>query len=148
MEQLSLNAPSTRSRLCEGYCVCTWSSTECNHDRGSFDGDAQSVLVQQEVNEVVQKVSGSDQPLRLWSEEDRRVIETPRDTLLYSFSIRLKVTLKTFCLCVFFGGGREGVGEAGYLLLFMQSKVRLECTKWQSNLAFNLVTRCDLAHYE
>ena len=59
MEQLSLNAPSTRSRLCEGYCVCTWSSTECNHDRGSFDGDAQSVLVQQEVNEVVQKVSHS-----------------------------------------------------------------------------------------
>ena len=100
------------------------------------------------MNEVVQKVSGSDQPLRLWSEEDRRVIETPRDTLLYSFSIRLKVTLKK----KIGGGGRGGAGmgggEAGYLLLFMQSKVRLECTKWQSNLAFSLVTRCDLAHYE
>ncbi|XP_076446239.1 bridge-like lipid transfer protein family member 1 isoform X6 [Babylonia areolata] len=43
-----------------------------------------------EVNEVVQKVSGSDQPMWLWSEEDRRVIETHHDTLLYSFSIRLK----------------------------------------------------------
>ena len=59
MEQLNLNTPSTRSRLCEGYCVCTWSSTECGRDRDSFDGDAQSVLIQQEVNEVVQKVSQS-----------------------------------------------------------------------------------------
>ena len=100
------------------------------------------------MNEVVQKVSGSDQPLRLWSEEDRRVIETPRDTLLYSFSIRLKVTLKKKFFFFWGGGGREGVGEAGYLLLFMQSKVRLECAKWQSNLAFSLVTHCDLAHYE
>ena len=59
LEQLSLNTPSMRKRLCEGYCVCTWSSTECSHDRDSFDGDAQSVLVQQEVNEVAQKVSQS-----------------------------------------------------------------------------------------
>ena len=59
VEQLSLNTPSMRSQLREGYCLCTWSSTKCGHDRGSFDGDAQSVLIQQEVNEVVQKVSQS-----------------------------------------------------------------------------------------
>lgn len=49
------------------------------------------VHLEQEVNEVVQKVSGSDQPLRLWSDDDKRDTGTPRDTLLYSFSIRLKV---------------------------------------------------------
>ena len=57
MERLSLNTPGMRSQLREGYCLCTWLSTECSHDRDSFCGDAQSVLVQQEVNEVVQKVS-------------------------------------------------------------------------------------------
>ena len=85
-----------------------------------FYGNEQSVLFEQEVNEVVQKVSGSDQPLRLWSDEDRRVIETPRDTLLYSFSIRLKVTLKnTFILlavwCVY---GLVCISNSLFLTLF------------------------------
>lgn len=43
------------------------------------------------MNEVVQKVSGSDQPLRLWTDEGKQEAEVQRDSLLYSFSICLKV---------------------------------------------------------
>ncbi|XP_050415172.1 bridge-like lipid transfer protein family member 1 [Patella vulgata] len=44
-----------------------------------------------EVNEVVQKVSGSDQPVHLWADDQStRAPPTPRKPLLYSFSVRFK----------------------------------------------------------
>ncbi|XP_071088521.1 bridge-like lipid transfer protein family member 1 [Haliotis cracherodii] len=43
-----------------------------------------------EVNEVVQKVSGSDQPMRLWSEEEKSTQAGDPEPLLYSFSFRFK----------------------------------------------------------
>ena len=52
-------------------------------------------ILYQEVNELVQKVSGTDQPVPLWVDE----IETNNPTsqpMLYSLLFRYKVSL---CLC-------------------------------------------------
>ena len=49
------------------------------------------LLILQEVNEVVQKVSGTDQPVPLWTEEGFSVGKEPSKPLLYSLHFTLKV---------------------------------------------------------
>lgn len=48
------------------------------------------------MNELVQKVSGSDQPVPLW--EEGEVEKHTTQDLLYSFSFRFKVRDSTFVL--------------------------------------------------
>ncbi|ESO89448.1 hypothetical protein LOTGIDRAFT_234295 [Lottia gigantea] len=43
-----------------------------------------------EVNEVLQKVSGSDQPVHLWADDQSTTTTPTRKSLLYSFSFRFK----------------------------------------------------------
>ena len=52
------------------------------------------VLILQEVNELLQKVSGSDKPVPIWSESTGRPVKSHTDHILYSFHFRLKVRLE------------------------------------------------------
>ena len=52
----------------------------------------QAFLNSQEVNEVVQKVSGADQPVPIWTDDGISVVtKVTTKPMLYSLTFRLKV---------------------------------------------------------
>ena len=60
------------------------------------NADVNACFVFQEVNELLQKVSGTDKPVPIWSESTGgQLPPSHADRLLYSFHFRLKVCVYT-----------------------------------------------------
>ncbi|XP_053399583.1 bridge-like lipid transfer protein family member 1 isoform X2 [Mercenaria mercenaria] len=95
----SANAPITED-LTEGLMLKEGNYLNAVAEVGMFEHSLTTdllnhlVFVQKvfmkEVNELLQKVSGGDRPVPIWSDTDQAVKSSPEEQILYSFHFRLK----------------------------------------------------------